>query len=242
MIPILATRQSCSTGDPVALQRWIAVAAASAAISYGLSRRSAPGFLLAVAAAPLAYSGLTAWPRTRTNGRLRADDTRVALGGARGIHVRESIRVERPVDEVYRYWRQLDNLPKAMSHLEQVTDLGNNRSHWAIAGPAGVRFEWDAEIINDVANKVIGWRSLPHADVVSAGSVNFSPVRGGRSTQVDIHLQYSTPTGRVAAILAAALGHYPAGTIREELRRLKSLLEAGEVPRATAENTSGAGR
>jgi uncharacterized membrane protein len=136
------------------------------------------------------------------------------------------------VDEVYRFWRHLQNLPRFMNYLESVTDLGGGRSHWIAKGPADVNFGWDAEIINDVKNKVIGWRSLPGSDVVSAGSVKFSSVRGGRATRVGVQLQYAAPGGRAGSMLASMLGREPSQTIREDLRRVKQLLEAGEIARS----------
>src|SRR5207248_1701614 len=111
-------------------------------------------------------------------------------------------------------------------------DLGHGRSHWIAKGPAGVRVEWDAEIINEVMDKVIGWRSLPGSEIVSAGSVNFRLVRAGRSTQVTVHLQYAPPAGRAGALFAKLFGREPSQTVREDLRRLKQHLEAGEVARA----------
>jgi uncharacterized membrane protein len=121
-----------------------------------------------------------------------------------------------------------------MSHLRRVTDLGNGRSHWEAKGPANITVEWDAEIINEVENKVLGWRSLPGSDIVTAGSVNFSTVRGDRSTQLSVHLQYEPPARRAGALVATLFGRNPAGMIREDLRHLKQLLEAGEIPRASA--------
>jgi uncharacterized membrane protein len=120
-----------------------------------------------------------------------------------------------------------------MSHLANVTDLGNGRSHWVARGPANIKVEWDAEIINEVDNKVIAWRSLPGSDVVTAGSVTFSSARAGRSTQLTVNLQYEPPAGRAGAFVAMAAGREPSQTIREDLRRIKQLLEAHEVPRAT---------
>jgi uncharacterized membrane protein len=216
------------------VERLVSVATAAAAIAYGVSRRSVPGICLAAAATPLAYRGLVGtWPRLnqdRANG-----DTRVALAGSRGTHVRESIRLEKPLDEVYRFWRRFENLPRFMTHLERVVDLGHGRSHWVAKGRGGVNVEWDAEIINEVENKVIGWRSVPGSAVVTAGSVNFDRVRNGQMTQVSVHLQYALPGGRATALLATLLGREPSQTIREDLRRLKWLLEAGEVPRTTPE-------
>jgi uncharacterized membrane protein len=219
------------------VERLVSVATAAAAIAYGVSRRSVPGICLAAAATPFAYRGLVGtWPRLNHD-RPTNGSTRVALGGSRGIHVRESIRLEKPLDEVYRFWRRFENLPRFMTHLERVVDLGQGRSHWVAKGRAGVNVEWDAEIINEVENKVIGWRSLPGSAVVTAGSVNFDRVRNGQTTQVSVHLQYALPGGRATALLATFLGREPSQTIREDLRRLKWLLEAGEVPRGKPERT-----
>lgn len=212
------------------LERWAGVAMATAVVAYGLSRRSLSGAALAAAAAPLAYRGVTgAWPGL-ANGSL---DTRAALAGNRGIHVRESIRLELPLDAVYAFWRRLENLPRFMTHVREVRDLGGGRSHWVAEGPADMPVEWDAEIINEVPNKVIGWKSVAGSDIATAGSVHFSPARQGRSTQLSVHLQYAAPGGAAARLLAFVFGRDPAHMIREDLRRVKQLLEAGEIPRAT---------
>jgi uncharacterized membrane protein len=210
------------------IERWASLAAATAVVAYGFSRRSAPGVALAAAAAtPFAYRVLTGrWP-------FENGDTHTALSGERGLHVREAVRIERPVSEVYAFWRQLENLPRVLTHLEQVTERGDGRSHWVARGPADLGVEWDAEIINEVENKVIAWRSLPDSDVVTAGAVNFKPVRGGRATELSVHLQYEPPAGRAGAYLARLFGREPSQTIREDLRRLKQVLEAGEIPRTS---------
>jgi len=124
-----------------------------------------------------------------------------------------------------------------MNHLTSVTELGDRKSHWIAKGPGGMAVEWDAEIINDVANKVIAWRSLPDSDVVTAGSVTFTPVRDGRSTEVKVNLQYDPPAGKAGAWVATLAGREPSQTIREDLRRVKQLLEAGEIARAAAGRT-----
>jgi len=203
---------------------------AAAVVAFGLSRRSMPGMAIAAAAAPVAYRGITGqWP-----GFARAHaDTRTALSGDRGIHVREAIRLEVPREEVYRFWRRLENLPRFMTHVKQVTELGERRSHWVASGPGGSSFAWDADIINEIENDVIGWQSRPESDIATAGSVHFSTVRGGRSTQVTVHLQYAAPAGRAGRLLAHVLGRDPASMIREDLRRLKQLLESGEIARAS---------
>jgi len=215
-----------------ALERVAALTTATAVVAYGLSRRNLPGVCLAAAATPLAYRGLSGeWPRVR-NGNSTRTGIRTALAGNRGIHVRESVRLEKPIDEVYRFWRNLENLPQFMNYLDAVIDLGKGRSRWIAKGPAGTHVKWDAEIINEVENQVIGWQSLPGGDITTAGSVNFDTVRNGRSTQLSVHFQYAPPAGRAGSIIAKAFGREPSQTVREDLRRLKQLLEAGEFPHA----------
>lgn len=223
------------------LENWGAATVGTALMAYGITRRSPQGILLAISAIPLAYRGLAGeWPRPLKELVANGDntDTRAALSGIRGIHVREAVRIEKPLQEVYRFWRRLENLSRFMTNLERVTELGNGRSHWVAKGPGGVRVEWDAEIINEVENEVIGWQSLPNSDVVTAGSVNFKAVRNGRSTEILVHLQYAPPAGRLGALAAMAFWREPSQTIREDLRRLKQMLEAGEIPIATASDTA----
>jgi uncharacterized membrane protein len=232
LMKLLRTDVEHPTSDIREMERWASAAAATAVLAYGFSRRSAPGVALAAAAAtPFAYRAVAGkWP-------FENGDTRTALSGDRGIHVREAVRIERPVSEIGAFWRRLENLPKVFRHLERVDDLGNGRSHWVARGPAELRVEWDAEIINEVENKLIAWRSLPDSDIVTAGSVTFKPVRSGQAAEISVHLQYAPPAGRAGAILARMFGREPSQTIREDLRRLKWVMEAGEIPRTSLEGT-----
>ena len=215
-------------------ENWLALSTGALLLLLGASRRSVGGALVAMSSAPLLYRGVTGhWPAL-ANGSTQSGNTRTALGGTRGVHVRESIRLEVPRADVYRFWRRLENLPRFMRHLDHVTDGSDGKSHWVAIGPAGLRVEWDAEIINEVDEKLIAWRSLPGSDVVTAGSVNFASARVGRSTEVRINLQYALPAAKAGALIASLFGREPSQTIREDLRRFKQLLEAGEMPRATA--------
>ena len=221
--PLIADAEAC-----------LALGAGALLLLVGASRRSSVGALLGLSSAPLLYRGITGhWPDV-VNGVTRFATTKGALGGDRGVHVRESIRLELPLPDVYGFWRRLENLPRFMTHLNRVTEGADRTSHWVASGPAGLAVEWDAEIINEVENRVLAWRSLPGSDIVSAGSVHFDAVRGGRSTQVSVHLQYAPPAGKAGALVAALLGRAPSHMVREDLRRFKQLLEAGEVARATA--------
>ena len=215
-------------------ERWVALGTGALLLLAAASRRSVSGVFLAAASTPLLYRGWTGrWPLTES-GVLQSNDSKRALAGDRGVHVRESVRVEAPVAEVFRSWRRLEDLPRFMSHLESVTEDLNGRSHWIATGPGGLRVEWDAEIINEVENKILAWRSLPNSDIATAGSVNFDMVRGDRSSQITVHLQYAPPAGKTGALVARLFGREPSQTIREDLRHFRQLLEAGEIPRAAS--------
>ena len=195
-------------------------------VSIAHPSRPSDAVLAIAAGVALAGIGLTV-----INQRQRRD-TRTALAGPRGLTVKDAIRLELPVQDVFRYWRKLENLPTFMTHLESVTETSAKQSHWVARGPAGMKVAWDAEIINEIDNKLIAWRSLPGSTVVTAGSVNFDAVRAGRSTQVTVNLQYEPPAGKAGALFAAMFGRAPSQTIREDLRQLKQRMEGGELPQA----------
>jgi uncharacterized membrane protein len=213
-------------------ERWLSVGAGAALAAYGLSRRRGSGLILAVLGGLLVRRGATGRCHTyealRINTAGTGGDTRRALGGRAGINVEESITINRPLAELYRFWRNLENLPRFMNHLESVERITETLSRWRARGPGGTQVEWNAEIINEVPNQVIGWRSIEGSDVVSAGAVNFAEAGPGRGTRVRVRLQYSPPGGKAGAFVAKMLGRDPATEIRDDLRRFKQLVEAGE--------------
>jgi len=230
------------------MERWLSMAAGAMLAGWGLQRRDAPGGLAAVGAAALLYRGTTGHchvydtigvdhGRRRGTGMSadRYSDTRQRLGGRRGIHVEESVTISKPVAEVYRFWRNFENLPQFMEHLDSVSMREEGISHWVAVGPAGTRVEWDARIINEIDDKLIGWQSLEGSTVATAGSVNFDVTEHG--TRVRVHLQYDPPGGRVGATIARLFGEEPNQTVREDLRRFKRLLETGEIPTTEGQPT-----
>jgi uncharacterized membrane protein len=156
-------------------------------------------------------------------------DTRTLLAGARGVNVEAAVTIYRPQQEIYAYWRSLENLPKFMDHLVEVRDIDGRRSHWTAKGPLGVQVEWDAEIIKDVPPELISWKTVDDADVVSAGSVWFKQAPGDLATIVRVRMQYDPPAGKLGATVAWMLGDDPQTAIEEDLQRFKQLLETGEV-------------
>ena len=160
------------------------------------------------------------------------------------IHLTKSILINRPGEEIYRFWRDFKNLPGVMEHVESVEVIGNNRSRWVAKGPAGKRIEWQAEITEDRPNELIAWRSIEGSTVENSGSVRFEPALGNRGTLVRVELNYRPPAGLLGATIAKLLGEEPELQVVEDLRRLKQVMEAGEVittegqPAGRAQSTS----
>ena len=148
---------------------------------------------------------------------------------AREVHVETSIAIDKTPEELFAFWRDLKNLPLFMRNLESVTETDELNSHWVAKGPGNMRVEWDAEIYNEKENELIAWRSLETADVVNAGSVRFQPGPEGHGTFVRVVMNYNPPAGKVGTTLAQLLGAEPAQLIKEDLRRLKQIIEAGEI-------------
>ena len=207
------------------------LAAGAALVGYGLSRKSLPGFLLALVGGALIKRGATGhcemYAALGVNSRQL--NTESGVRGNKGIKVTQSIVVARPREEVYRYWRNLENLARFMEHVESVRELDNRRSTWIVRGPLGHDVEWTAHIITDRENELISWESLPGADVQNAGSVGFEPAAGGSSTEVKVSLQYQPPAGVIGATVAKLLGEAPEQQLQNDLAKFKTLIESGEV-------------
>ena len=145
------------------------------------------------------------------------------------IRVEKVVAIDRPAAELYGFWRQFDNLPRFMRHLESVRVVGQNRSHWVARGPAGSRVEWEAEIVDDRAGELISWRSLPGADIDNSGSVRFERAPGGRGTFVRVKMEYNPPGGFFGAGIAKLLGEDPDIQVQRDMYRFKQVMETGQV-------------
>jgi uncharacterized membrane protein len=176
-------------------------------------------------------------------GGIGAADLYAALttgrgGGARhangGSHrsLRAAITVRRPREEVYRFWRDLENLPSFMHHLKSVTAGADGRSHWVASAPAGQQVEWDAEITEDRPNERIAWQSLPGSAVQNGGSVEFAPAPDGDGTEVRVKIGYQIPGGVLGKAAATLFGESPDQQVNDDLRRFKQILETGQVLRS----------
>jgi len=207
------------------------VAAAALAVA-GLRRHRLRPLLLPLAGSLLSRAVTGRCAVNRALGRNSARGGRVSpvasVRRGEGIKVEKSVIVNRPAHEVYRFWRNFENLPRFMDHLESVTVIDETRSHWIAKAPAGGRVEWDAVIHNEIENELIAWRSLDGADVNNAGSVHFTPVSEGQ-TEVRIVLSYEPPVGKLGAVVAKLLGEEPSQQVEEDLRRFKQVVDAAEL-------------
>ena len=155
----------------------------------------------------------------------RREQARLARHAGRIVR---AVTVNRPAEELYRFWRDLENLPRVMPHLESVEARGDRTSHWVASSPLGVRVEWDAEIVDDRPNERVSWRSVEGSDVHSTGSVRFEPAPGGRGTEVVVEMEYDVPGGPIGSVIAILAGEEPKQQVSDALRRFKQVMETGE--------------
>ena len=206
-----------------------------------LSRRTLSGAALATVGGGLLYRATSGYcPAFEAMGIDMSGDNQVSprndtsrLGRrkvhtAQAIKIQRAIEINRPSHEIYRFWRSLDNLPRFMNHLDSVQVINERLSHWKVKTmPGAPQVEWDAEIITDVENERIGWRSLQGADVAHTGSVEFKPTGDGKRTWLTVTLQYEPPGGQIGATMAKWLGTDPDTKIGVDLQRFKEQMETG---------------
>lgn len=212
-------------------ERLISGAAAAVLALVALRKRRFRRLLLPLAGSLVSRALTGRCPVNRALGRNTArpeQALRAKRSGRRGIRVDQSTSINRPRQEVFAFWRNFENLPRFMDHLESVRVLDEGRSRWIAKGPAGTRVEWDAEIQDEVPNELIAWRSLEGADVDHEGSVRFTLISDD-VTEVRVVLRYDPPAGKAGARVARLFGEDPARQVAEDLRRFKQVLEAGEV-------------
>ncbi len=146
------------------------------------------------------------------------------------MHAKSAVTVKRSPEDVYRYVHDFENLGRIFDHVESVRVTGDGRSHWTMSAPIG-RVEWDAEIVEDIPNTLIAWRAVD-GGVEGSGRVRFAPAPGGRGTEVAVELDYVPPGGTLGMAFAKLLEGDPSEHVKEDLRRFKQVMEAGEVVRS----------
>ena len=208
--------------------RWLWARVAGDLVQLGLlgnllrSRRARRLRLGTVLAAVAGVTALDTWVGRRTSAAAAA-----AVSEPRTV--RRSLTIGRPPAEVFHFWRDFQNLPRFMVHLQSVEVLDPLRSRWRVRGPVGSVFEWNAEIVDERENELISWRSIGGSDVRNSGIVRFRPAPGGRGTEIHVEATYDPPAGAFGRLIALASGEEPGQQIDGDLRRLKQVLETGEV-------------
>jgi uncharacterized membrane protein len=202
-------------------ERWASLIGGSAMVLLGLRQRSLRGVLTAIAGSGLIYQGAMK--------KSTIAQAQEAIGVNQTIKVEKTVTINKPADELYRFWHNFENLPRFMKHLKSVTVLDNQKSHWVANAPLGSSVEWDAYILEDRENEFISWASAEDADVDNSGFIRFTKAPGDRGTEVKVVLEYNPPGGVLASVVAKLFGEEPEQQIGDDLRRFKMLMEAGEI-------------
>ncbi|MCB0324939.1 MAG: DUF2892 domain-containing protein [Bdellovibrionales bacterium] len=223
-----------SQGQNVAqIEQWSSLALGGLLAFRGLRK----GSLLSLAVgAGLLYRGTTG--SCPLYERFGIDTRRESFGtGGRGHHASKSIHINRPPEQLYAFWRNLENLPRVMSHIESVTSLDDKRSLWVARVPFADTIEWEAEVTTERPNELIAWRSRPGSELDCEGAVRFRSPAFGEGTEVFVSMSYLPPGGTIAAKVLKMFRSGLQQQLQEDLRGFKQLMEAGERPRSDPEQS-----
>jgi uncharacterized membrane protein len=150
------------------------------------------------------------------------------------MHIRKSVTIARPIQDVYRFWRDFENLPQFMRYLDNVRNTGDARSHWTAKPVRGTAIEWDVEIVEDRENELIAWRTVGSSELSGRGTVEFRAAPGDRGTEVHADMQFDPPGGAFGATLARLFRDVPGVKLENSLNLLKQILETGEIVQSDA--------
>jgi uncharacterized membrane protein len=205
-------RDSASYPKSFVAGRWGAIVAGGALAAFGLSRRSGGGLALAIAGGGIALAGAKARPYLEP------------------FSARSSILVNCSREEAFQRWSKFEDFPSFMHHVESVTNLGDGRYRWVAVGPADTPVQWDAQVETIRENELIEWHTLPNSQITVNGRVEFTKEPDERGTSIHVSIEFAPPAGPLGYSVASLFGKDPSFLIRQDLRRFKALLEAGEVP------------
>lgn len=213
-------------------ERKLSLVSGVALILFALWRRNLLSIPALLAGLGLLYQSTTGnsplYSLLDRNRAVKTNPARVSVPHEQGVHVTRAITIDRPVEDLYGFWRNLTNLPQVMGFVESVKLLDGNRSHWTLKLPGGIPVEFDSEVYTDTPNEVISWRSLPDSQLQHAGSVRFKPAPGNRGTELHFTLEFVPPGGPVAQAVLKLFGDVPNQYIGQFLRDFKQEMETGE--------------
>lgn len=201
-------------------EEWVALLSGGTLAALGISRKSVAGAAIAGAGGFLIYRAVES-ERPLTG--------LVKSGPPEPVRAHVAVTINKPAAEIYSFFRQLENLPKFMRHLNAVRATGTGTTHWVARAPLGREVEWDAEITEERENELIAWRSTGEATVPNWGRVRFKAAPGDRGTEMHVELEYLPPAGEVGRMFAKVMGEEPELQVYEDIHRFKELMETGEI-------------
>jgi uncharacterized membrane protein len=224
-------------------ERLISAATGAALAVYGLDRGDVTGGLLAVVGAELVRRGATGHCLVydALNVSTASDATHhgfhrdvpaspaATVRASRAVKIEHSITVMRSPAELYAFWHDPANVARVVEFIESVEPVNDTTARWRARGPGGITIEWDAQIINDIPNELLAWKSVGDSDIPNAGSIHFRPAPDAKGTEVRLVLEYEPAAGHLGAWIAKLLKENPNERVRTSLRRFKQLAETGEV-------------
>ena len=226
-------------------ERIVSAAAGGALLAYGIENGGVTGTLMSVLGGAMLFRGATGHchvydamgVNTKGNeplGTQKSPFNRHALSGR--VHVTETIRIDRPANQVYRFWKNFENFPQFMEHVELVTQNPDGTWHWVAKAPLGTSVDWDARLTSDIEDQKIGWQSTKDSQIPNSGVVEFVGTPDD-ATELTVTMIYEAPAGKFGQWAAWALGEEPSIQVAEDLQRFKELIERGEATPAASTAT-----
>lgn len=218
-------------------ERMVSVGLGAFLLSSGLNnltRHPIKGLLRTFIGGALLYRGVSGnCPVYSSLGKTKG------VSHTQAINIRTGLIVNKPKDEVYAFWRKLENLPLFMKHLASVTEIDSKHSHWEADIPGGIgRIKWNAEIVKEEEGYLIGWQSIPNSTINNAGKVTFREALGGQGTELEVVISYHPPAGELGAGLAKSLNPVLEKMIRQDIMNFKDYIETKHNSPASNYSTS----
>jgi len=218
-------------------ERMVSVGLGAFLLSSGLGNLTShpiKGLLRTLVGGALLYRGVSGHcPVYASMGKTKG------VSHTQAINIRTGLIVNKPKDEVYAFWRKLENLPLFMKHLASVTEIDQKHSHWEADVPGGVgRIKWNAEIVKEEDGQMIGWQSIPNSTINNAGKVTFKEALGGQGTELEVVISYHPPAGELGAGIAKSLNPVLEKMIRQDIMNFKDYIETKHQSPANNYNTS----
>jgi uncharacterized membrane protein len=132
--------------------------------------------------------------------------------------IRKHIDVRVPLTAAYNQWTQFESFPEFMDSVLQARQLDDRRVSLTV-DVAGAQRSWEAEIVEQLPDERISWRSV--SGTPNEGSVSFEPMNG-HGTRIEVRIRWA-PSGWLEQV--AALLRLPADRLEGELERFREFIE-----------------